>query len=95
MWALTSRKSASLRISRASRGDIRTDRIRRLADFLTQSALEDFLRRVFRLAAAAEALLAIAERVDGEIVDEAILAELHELHDRAQSALRQLSEHER
>jgi hypothetical protein len=53
------------------------------------------LRRVFRLAAAAEALLAIAERVDGEIVDEAILAELHELHDRAQSALRQLSEHER
>jgi hypothetical protein len=45
-----------------------------------------------RLAAAAEVLLTIAERVDGEIVDEAILAELHELRDRAWSALHRLSE---
>jgi hypothetical protein len=36
--------------------------------------------------------LTIAERVDGEIADEAILAELHELCDRAYSALRRLSE---
>ena len=48
---------------------------------------------LIRLAAATEVLLAIAERVDGEIVDEAILAELHELRDRAVSALRRLSEH--
>ncbi|MFL5959859.1 MAG: hypothetical protein ACJ75G_06310 [Gaiellaceae bacterium] len=48
---------------------------------------------LIRLAAASEVLLAIAERVDGEIVDEAILAELYELRDRAVSALRRLSEH--
>jgi hypothetical protein len=47
---------------------------------------------VIRLAAATEVLLTIAERVDGEVVDEAILAELHELHDRAKSALHRLSE---
>jgi hypothetical protein len=46
-----------------------------------------------RLAAATEVLLTIAERVDGDIVDEAILAELHELRDRAHSALRRVSEH--
>jgi hypothetical protein len=50
---------------------------------------------LIRLAAVVEVLLPIAERVDGEIVDEAILAELYELRERAQSALRQLSEHER
>ena len=50
---------------------------------------------LIRLAAAVGVLVPIAERVDGEIVDEAILAELYELRDRAQSALRQLSEHER
>ena len=50
---------------------------------------------LIRLAAVVEVLIPIAERVDGEIVDEAILAELYELRDRAQSALRQLSEHER
>jgi hypothetical protein len=43
---------------------------------------------LIRLAAASELLLAIAERVDGDIADEAILAELHELHDRAVAALR-------
>jgi hypothetical protein len=36
--------------------------------------------------------LAVAERVDGEVVDEAILAELYELRDRAYSALRSLSQ---
>ena len=53
------------------------------------------LGELIRLAAVVEVLLPIAERVDGEIVDEAILAELYELRERAQSALRQLSEHER
>ena len=50
---------------------------------------------LIRLAAVVEVLIPIAERVDGEIVDEAILAELYELRERAQSALRHLSEHER
>lgn len=45
-----------------------------------------------RLAAATEVLLSIAERVDGEIADEAVLADLYELRDRAYSALRDLSE---
>ena len=45
------------------------------------------------LAAAAEILLAIAERVEGEIADEAILVELHEFRDRVHAAIRQLSEH--
>jgi len=45
-----------------------------------------------RLAAATEVLLSIAERVDGEIADEAVLADLYELRDRAYSALRGLSE---
>lgn len=47
---------------------------------------------LIRLVAASEVLLAIAERVDGEIADEAILAELHELHERAVSALRSFDE---
>lgn len=41
-----------------------------------------------RLAAAVEVLLQIAERVDGEFVDEALLADLHELRDRAFTAMR-------
>jgi hypothetical protein len=47
---------------------------------------------LIRLVGATELLLTLAEQVDGEIADEAILAELHELRDRAHSALRQLSE---
>jgi hypothetical protein len=42
---------------------------------------------LIRLIAATEIVLAIAERVDADIADEAILAELHELHDRARHAL--------
>jgi hypothetical protein len=44
---------------------------------------------LIRLAAVTEIVIAVAERVDGEIADEAVLAELHELHDRALSALRE------
>jgi hypothetical protein len=51
----------------------------------------DYLALI-RLVGATELLLTLAEQVDGEIADEAILAELHELRDRAHSALRQLSE---
>jgi hypothetical protein len=47
---------------------------------------------LIRLVGATELLLTLAAEVDGEIADEAILAELHELRDRAHSALRQLSE---
>jgi hypothetical protein len=47
---------------------------------------------LIRLLGATELLLTLAEQVDSEIADEAILAELHELRDRAHSALRQLSE---
>lgn len=47
---------------------------------------------LIRLVAATEILLTIAQQVDGEIADEAILAELHELLDRAETALRRLSE---
>ena len=46
---------------------------------------------LLRLAAATELLLSVAERVDGEIADEAILAELYELRDRAYSALHDLT----
>lgn len=46
-----------------------------------------------RLAAAAEVLLSIAERVDGELVDEAFVADLYELRDRVYTALQRLSEH--
>jgi hypothetical protein len=51
----------------------------------------DYLTLI-RLIGATELLLTLAEQVDGEIADEAILAELHELRDRAHSALRSLSE---
>lgn len=47
---------------------------------------------LIRLVAATEVLLAIAERIDGDIADEAILAELHELHDRSRQALRRLTQ---
>jgi hypothetical protein len=47
---------------------------------------------LIRLAAVTELLLKIAEEIDGEIADEAILAELHELRDRTDSALRRFSE---
>jgi hypothetical protein len=47
---------------------------------------------LIRLVAATEIVLTLAERIDGEIADEAILAELHELHDRACHALRRLAE---
>jgi hypothetical protein len=47
---------------------------------------------LIQLVAVVEVLLPIAERVDGEIVDEAILAELYELRDRAHSALHLRSE---
>jgi hypothetical protein len=42
---------------------------------------------LLRLAAATEIVLALAERVDGDVADEAILAELQELLDRARQAL--------
>jgi hypothetical protein len=47
---------------------------------------------LIRLVAATEIVLALAERVDGDIADEAIIAELHELHDRGRQALRRLAE---
>ena len=47
---------------------------------------------LIRLAAATELLLSVAERVDGEIADEVILADLYELRDRADSALQRLSQ---
>jgi hypothetical protein len=45
-----------------------------------------------RLVGATDLLITLAEQVNGEIADEAILAELYELRDRANSALRSLSE---
>jgi hypothetical protein len=51
----------------------------------------DYLTLI-RLVGATELLLTLAEQVDGEIADEAILAELHELRDRAYSALESRSE---
>jgi hypothetical protein len=47
---------------------------------------------LIRLVGATELLLTLAEQIDGEIADEAILAELYELRDRAYSALRTVSE---
>ena len=47
---------------------------------------------LIRLVAATEIVITIAERVDGGIADEAIIAELHELHDRACQALRHRAE---
>lgn len=46
---------------------------------------------LIRLVAATEIVLDLAERVDGDVADEAIIAELHELHDRARRALRSLT----
>jgi len=42
---------------------------------------------LLRLVAAGEVVLALAEQVDGDVADEATLAELHELLDRANRAL--------
>ena len=53
--------------------------------------LPDYMALV-RLVGATELLITLAEQVNGEIADEAILAELYELLDRANSALRSLSE---
>lgn len=48
---------------------------------------------LIRLVGATELLLTLAEQVNGEIADEAILAELYELRDRARSALVRLGDH--
>jgi hypothetical protein len=42
---------------------------------------------LLRVAAATEVVLSAAKRLDADIVDDATLAELLELHDRAQRAL--------
>jgi hypothetical protein len=51
----------------------------------------DYLALI-RLVGATELLLTLAEQIDGEIADEAILAELYELRDRPYSALLTVSE---
>jgi hypothetical protein len=43
-----------------------------------------------RLTAIIDLLIPAAERVDGELVDEALIAALYELHDRAQAVLQGL-----
>jgi hypothetical protein len=48
---------------------------------------------LIRLTAIIELLLTTAERVDGELVDEALIAELYELRDRAHSELQRLEGH--
>ncbi len=45
---------------------------------------------LLRLVAGTEVVLSAAERVGADIVDEAVLAELHELHDRAVRVLARL-----
>jgi hypothetical protein len=45
---------------------------------------------LLRLVAGTEVVLSSAERVDADIVDEAVLAELHDLHDRAVRLLARL-----
>jgi hypothetical protein len=45
-----------------------------------------------RLVGATELLLSVAERVDGEIADEATIAALYELRERAYAALLRFSE---
>jgi hypothetical protein len=45
---------------------------------------------LIRLAAIIELLLPTAERVDGELVDEAFIADLYELRDRAHTELERL-----
>jgi hypothetical protein len=49
--------------------------------------------RTRRLVGAVELLLSVAERIDGEIADEAILADLYELRERAYAAMLRPSEH--
>jgi hypothetical protein len=43
-----------------------------------------------RLTAIIELLIPTAERIDGALVDEALMADLYELRDRARSALNRL-----
>jgi hypothetical protein len=45
---------------------------------------------LLRVIAGTEVVLSAAEKLDADIVDEAILAELHDLHDRACRVLRRL-----
>lgn len=45
---------------------------------------------LIRLTAIIELLLPAAERVDGDLVDEALIADLYELRDRAHAALQSL-----
>jgi hypothetical protein len=45
---------------------------------------------LIRLTAILELLLTTAERIDGELVDEALIADLYELRERAHSALNRL-----
>jgi hypothetical protein len=45
---------------------------------------------LLRLVAGTEVVLSAAERIDTDIVDEAVLAELRELHDRAVRVLARL-----
>jgi hypothetical protein len=45
---------------------------------------------LLRLVAGTEVVLSAAERVDADIVDDAVLAELHDLHDRAVRLLARL-----
>jgi hypothetical protein len=45
---------------------------------------------LIRLTAIIELLLTTSERVDGELVDEVLIAELSELRDRAHSELQRL-----
>jgi hypothetical protein len=47
---------------------------------------------LLRVAAATAVVLSAAERLDADIVDEATLAELLELHDRAQRALSRIEQ---
>jgi hypothetical protein len=46
-----------------------------------------------RLTAIIELLLTTAERVDGELVDEALIADLYELRDRAHTELHRIDGH--
>jgi hypothetical protein len=48
---------------------------------------------LIRLTAIIELLLTTAERVDGELVDEALIADLCELRDRAHMTLQHLGGH--
>jgi hypothetical protein len=45
---------------------------------------------LIRLTAIIELLLTTAERINGELVDEALIADLYELRERAHSALNRL-----